>query len=81
MEISVVHIHLVEAELQVGEHRKLSLSAAVIAQPQIPDLYRIVHRNKQFLFCSNTAVVAVVLYISEAMATGKTLLLFAHGLP
>ena len=81
LKVPIVHIHLMKAELQIGKHRKPSLPTAVVAKAQVPDLHRIVHRDKQSLLRRNAAVVAEILHITETVATGEVLLRLSDRLP
>ena len=81
LEVAVVHIHLMEAELQIGIDRETAWSFIIIAKGDIPDLHRIVHGHKKSLSCINAAIVAVIFHIAQAVPAGVMLLRLAHRLP
>ena len=81
LEVSVIHIHMVKAELEVREHRERACPAAVVSQTQIPDFNRIIHCDKERLLGSNAAVVTAVFTVTQSVAAGVVLLWLAHRLP
>ena len=81
LKVLVVHRHMVKAELQVGKHRERPPASAVVSQPQVPDLHRIIHRDKKRLLGVDAAVVAAVLHIAKPVAAGEVLLRLADRLP
>ena len=81
LEVSVIHIHMVKAELEVREHRERACPAAVVSQTQIPDFNRIIHCDKERLLGSNAAVVTAVFTVTQSVAAGVVLLRLPHRLP
>ena len=81
LEVSVVHVHLVEAELQIGKDGQASGPSAGVSQAQIPDLHRVVHGDKEGLGGLDAAVIALIAHIAQAVAAGEMLLRLAHRLP
>ena len=81
LKVLVVHGHMVEAELQVGENRKTAFTSADVFNVQVPDFHGVVHRDKQGLLGVDAAVVAAVFHIAQSMAAGKVLLRLSDRLP
>ena len=81
LEVAVIHIDLMETEFRIWEDRQVSRPTAVVAQAQIPDLHRFIHRDKQSLFGTDSAVVTQILHIAQTMPAGEVFLRLAHRLP
>ena len=81
LKVPVVHIHMMEAELQIRKDRQFPLPPAVVSQLQVPDLHRVVHGDKKRLARVDAAVVAAVVHVAQAVPAGEMLLRLAHRLP
>ena len=81
LEIFVVHVNVVEAEFQIPVHAQPPGPAGVVAQPDVPDLHRVVHGHEQGLLRLDAAVAAAVFDVAQSVAAGIMLHRLAHGLP
>ena len=81
LEVLVVHVHLVEAEFQIGEHGKMAHFIRIVAQLHVPDLHGVVHGDEELLLGVDVCVIGVILDIAQAVAAGEMRLWLAHGLP
>ena len=81
LEVLVVHVHLVEAEFQIGEHGKMAHFIRIVAQLHVPDLHGVVHGDKELLLGVDACVIGVILDVAQAVTAGEMLLGLAHRLP
>ena len=81
LEVLVVHVHLMEAELQIGEYGKVPHLIGVVAQLHVPDLHGVVHGDKELLLGVDACVIGVILDVAQAVTAGEMLLGLAHRLP
>ena len=81
LEVLIVHVDVVEAELQIAVYAQPPGTAGVVAQADVPDLHRVVHGHEQGLLRLDAAVVAEVFDVAQSVAAGIVLLGLAHGLP
>ena len=81
LEVAVVHVYLVEAELAVGVYREPARPAAVFAQRQIPELYRVVHCDEKGLFGVDIAVIAEIFHVAQPAAARVFRHVAPHRLP
>ena len=70
-----------EAELAVGVYREPARPAAVVAQRQIPELYRGVHCDEKGLFGVDIAVIAEIFHVAQPVAARIFRHVAPHRLP
>ena len=81
LEILVVHVHLMEAEFQIGEYGKMAHPARIVAQLHIPDLHGVVHGDEKLLLGVDLGVIGMIFDVAQAVTAGEMLLWLAHRLP
>jgi hypothetical protein len=83
LEVLVIHFNPMKGKFQIGEDAQPPFSPGKVFQLDIPELHRVVPRNKQGLFGGNTPIKALVGAVGKALAANVTPLIqvLTHGLP